>query len=82
MRPRTRATRSACAADGSVDLAFIDAAHDYRNVRADVLAYWPKLKPDGVLAGHDFLHYRNWAEVSRAPARPATTSHVDHVSDL
>ena len=51
--------------NASLDLAFIDAAHDYRNVRADVLAYWPKLKPDGVLAGHDFLHYRNWAEVSQ-----------------
>ena len=37
--------------NASLDLAFIDAAHDYRNVRADVLAYWPKLKPDGVLAG-------------------------------
>ena len=24
-----------------------------------------QLKPDGVLAGHDFLHYRNWAEVSQ-----------------
>ena len=49
--------------DGSVDLAFIDAAHDYTNVHADILAYWPKVKPDGVLAGHDFGHHRNWAGI-------------------
>jgi len=50
-------------ADGSVDLAFIDAAHDYSNVRNDILAYWPKVKPNGVLAGHDFNHHRNWAGI-------------------
>ena len=50
-------------ADGSVDLAFIDAAHDYSNVHEDILAYWSKVKPNGVLAGHDFNHYRNWAGI-------------------
>jgi hypothetical protein len=49
--------------DGSVDLAFIDAAHDYANVRQDILAYWSKVKPNGVLAGHDFNHHRNWAGI-------------------
>eukprot|EP00964_Phaeocystis_antarctica_P087223 scaffold55292_cov60-Phaeocystis_antarctica.AAC.6 len=49
--------------DGSVDLAFIDATHDYTNVHQDVLAYWSKVKPNGVLAGHDFNHHRNWAGI-------------------
>ena len=49
--------------NGSLDLVFVDAAHDYRNVRADIIAYWPKLKPTGVMAGHDFAHWRNWAEI-------------------
>lgn len=49
--------------NGTLDLAYIDAAHDYRNARADILAYWPKLKPTGVMAGHDFAHWRNWGEV-------------------
>jgi ketol-acid reductoisomerase len=31
--------------NGTLDLAFIDAAHDYRNARADIIAFWPKLKP-------------------------------------
>jgi predicted O-methyltransferase YrrM len=43
-------------ADGSLDFVFIDAAHDYDNVKADVLAWWPKVKPGGVLAGHDIRH--------------------------
>tara|TARA_B110001452_G_scaffold242539_1_gene225397 strand:+ start:47 stop:907 length:861 start_codon:yes stop_codon:yes gene_type:complete len=54
---------SAQVADSSFDLVFIDAAHDYTNVHADIFAYWPKVKPGGVLAGHDFSHHRNWAGV-------------------
>jgi hypothetical protein len=49
--------------NASLDLVYVDAAHDYRNARNDVLAYWPKLKPGGVMAGHDFAHWRNWGEV-------------------
>lgn len=41
-------------ADGSCDLVFIDAAHDYDNVLADLRAWWPKVKPGGVFAGHDY----------------------------
>jgi predicted O-methyltransferase YrrM len=41
-------------ADGSVDFAFIDADHDYESVRADLGAWWPKIKPGGILAGHDY----------------------------
>ena len=29
----------------------------------DVLAFWSKVKPNGVLAGHDFNHHRNWAGI-------------------
>ena len=50
-------------ADSSIDLVYVDAAHDYRSVRADILAYWPKLKPNGIMAGHDFEHWLNFAEV-------------------
>jgi predicted O-methyltransferase YrrM len=41
--------------DASLDFVFIDAAHDFENVRADIQAWRPKVKPGGVLAGHDYL---------------------------
>ena len=40
--------------DSSLDFVFIDAAHDYKNVRADILAWKEKVKPGGILSGHDY----------------------------
>lgn len=40
--------------DNSIDFCFIDAAHDYESVKKDIMAYWPKVKNGGILAGHDY----------------------------
>lgn len=40
--------------DESCDLVFIDAAHDCESVKADLLAWWPKVKAGGTFAGHDY----------------------------
>ena len=40
-------------ADQSLDAAFIDADHRLEFVRADIQAWLPKIKPGGILAGHD-----------------------------
>lgn len=42
--------------DSSLDLVFIDAAHDYQNVFADITAWAPKVKSGGIISGHDWHH--------------------------
>ncbi len=41
-------------ADASCGLVFLDASHDGDAVAADLRAWWPKVQPGGVLAGHDY----------------------------
>jgi hypothetical protein len=41
--------------DSYFDFIYIDAAHDYRSVKEDLEAWWPKLKPGGILSGHDYF---------------------------
>lgn len=38
----------------SVDRIFLDGSHDGPSVTEDLLAWSPRLKDDGVLAGHDY----------------------------
>jgi predicted O-methyltransferase YrrM len=40
--------------DNSLDFVFIYAQHDYDSVKADILAWAPKVKRGGILAGHDY----------------------------
>jgi len=48
--------------DDSLDFVFIDASHDEKNCTADIQAWSPKVKSDGMLLGHDF----NWDTVKLA----------------
>jgi predicted O-methyltransferase YrrM len=45
--------------DGSLDLVYIDAAHDYDSVRQDILTWLPKIKKGGFIAGHDYRYDSN-----------------------
>jgi hypothetical protein len=40
--------------DESLNFVFIDASHEYEDVKADILAWLPKIKKTGILAGHDY----------------------------
>jgi len=40
--------------DGSVFMIFLDADHTYEFLSAELRAWHKKLKPDGILAGHDW----------------------------
>lgn len=47
-------TAAAMYPDGYFDLVFIDAWHDYKDVREDIDAWLPKVSVGGILAGHDW----------------------------
>ncbi len=49
---------------GSLIMAFIDASHAYPAVLHDLLAWEPKVKPGGIIAGHDYSAC--WPGVSRS----------------
>jgi hypothetical protein len=37
------------------DVVYLDARHDFRSVSEDIRIWWPKVRPGGILAGHDYL---------------------------
>lgn len=40
--------------DESLDFVFLDADHSYEAVKADIAAWWPKVKKGGIMGGHDY----------------------------
>jgi len=40
--------------NGTLDYVYIDANHKYEAIKEDIKNWFPKIKPHGVLAGHDF----------------------------
>jgi len=38
------------------DLVFIDADHSYKSCIEDIRAWWPKVKIEGYIGGHDYDH--------------------------
>lgn len=40
--------------DECLDFAFVDALHDYESVKRDIALWHPKVKPGGLLSGHDY----------------------------
>jgi hypothetical protein len=41
--------------DASLDFVYIDADHTYEAVKADIAAWWPKVRVGGTLGGHDYV---------------------------
>lgn len=44
--------------DESLDFVFIDGDHIYKNVKQDIISWYPKVKIGGFLGGHD---YNKWS---------------------
>lgn len=41
--------------DNSLDFVYIDGNHAYDWVKQDIQLWWPKLKKNGLLMGHDYI---------------------------
>lgn len=52
--------------DGALDAAYIDGNHYYREVLADIEAWYPKVRTGGILAGHDYCNSDADIEVIQA----------------
>lgn len=48
----------------SVSFVYIDAAHGYESNSADIDAWLPKIKPGGIIAGHDYNREGVWKAVN------------------
>ena len=55
---------AAAFADATFDWVYIDTDHSYETTRDELAAYAPKVKPGGVIAGHDYV-VGNWASMYR-----------------
>ena len=72
-------TASTFFADRSIDWVHLDARHDRDHVKADIIAWLPKIRVDGWLSGDDYDEIK-WPEVVSAvnevlpDARPWSTS--------
>ena len=40
--------------DGSLDLVFIDANHEYDCIKEDIALWTPKVRKGGIISGHDY----------------------------
>jgi len=57
-------TESTNYADHFFDIVYIDASHDYQSVMNDIQAWLPKVKPEGVICGDDYID--GWPGVVQA----------------
>lgn len=43
--------------DNSLDFVYIDGNHDFLNVTQDIHHWFKKVRPGGILSGHDYVRY-------------------------
>jgi hypothetical protein len=61
---QTSAKAAELVPDG-LDLVFIDGDHSYESVKQDIALWEPKVRPGGIIAGHDYC-YQHFPQVIKA----------------
>ena len=56
-------------ADNSLDFVFIDGGHDFKNVACDISEWSKKVKPGGIVFGHDYKFHQ--AFMQKGPGKYA-----------
>lgn len=41
--------------DDQLDFVYLDARHDFESVKSDLALWYPRVRPGGIIAGHDYL---------------------------
>jgi hypothetical protein len=49
--------------DESLDFVFIDAGHQYEEVKADLNAWFSKVRKGGIVSGHDYVKYQDFGVI-------------------
>ena len=50
---------------GMVDFTYLDGNHAFRYALEDMQIWWPRIRPGGIMAGHDLWHLE-WPDVTEA----------------
>jgi predicted O-methyltransferase YrrM len=66
--------------DGSQDFVFLDADHRYEAIAADIDRWRRKVRPGGMICGHDFSD--SWPGVQRAVLERFSTVQVNPASSI
>lgn len=61
---RNLTTKAVAQVMEDVSYVYVDARHDYCGVLEDIKAWWPKIQPGGIMAGHDFMSQSDLAKIS------------------
>lgn len=69
--------------DETIDIAFIDASHDYDSVKEDITLWKPKIKRGGIMAGHDYFKdgNREYSQVTSAVYDTLKGKTINLISD-
>jgi len=51
--------------NNSLDFVFIDGAHDFKNVAMDIYEWVKKVKPGGIVYGHDYKRWKSNSHIAR-----------------